>query len=87
MISYSQMRQIFKFRQVGKLQVERVNDEPAVNRNRDYHYPQHCHCDVVEENQVVDDGEEKKREESKADEDAEAPEPWNDSVFVFLSKI
>jgi hypothetical protein len=67
------MRQILQLCQIRKFQIERVNDKPAVNRHRDYHNPKHCHGDVVEENQVVDDGKEKECEESKADENAETP--------------
>lgn len=44
------MRQILEFRQVRKFQVERVDDEPSVNWNRNDDDPQHRHGDVVEEN-------------------------------------
>lgn len=80
------MRQIFKFCQVGEFKIQRVDDEPAINRNRDENYPQHCHGDVVEENQVVDNGEEQKREESESSEYSKAPQPWNNLRLVFLRK-
>lgn len=78
------MCQILQLREVRELQVERVHNEPAVEGNRDYHDPQHRHGDVVEENQVVDDGEEEKCEESESDENPERPKPRNDSRLIFL---
>lgn len=67
------MCQILKFRQVGKFQVERINDKPTVNRYRNDHNPEHCHHNVVEEYQVVNDGKEEKCKKSKADENSKAP--------------
>lgn len=52
------MCQILQFSQVRELQVERVHNEPAIKRDGDDDNPKHCHGDVVEENQIVDDGEE-----------------------------
>lgn len=56
--TYSQVCQVFQFGQVRELQVERVHNEPAINRDGNDDNPKHCHGDVVEENQIVDDGEE-----------------------------
>lgn len=78
------MCQVFQFGQVRELQVERVHNEPAINRDGNDDNPKHCHGDVVEENQIVDDGEEQEREESESGENSEAPQPRNNFRFVFL---
>lgn len=78
------MRQIFQLGQVWQLKIERVNDEPAVNRNRNQNNPKHRHGDVVEENQIVDDGEKEECKKSEAGEDSKAPQPRNNFILVFL---
>lgn len=78
------MRQVFELRQIGEFQEKWVDDEPTVDWEGDYHNPKHRHSDVVEENQIVDDGKEKECEESEAGEDAKAPKPWKDTVLILL---
>lgn len=80
------MCQIFELRQVRELEVERVHDEPSIKRHGGDDDPQHGHGDVVEENQVVHDGEEQERQEPESDEDSEAPQPRHNFRFVFLGK-
>lgn len=78
------MRQIFQLGQVGQLEIKRVNDEPAINRNRNKNNPKHRHGNVVEENQIVDDGEKEECKKSEAGEDSKAPQPGNNFILVFL---
>jgi hypothetical protein len=85
--SYSQVSQILELRQVRQFKIKRVHHEPSIDRDGNDYYPQHRHGDVVEENQIVDNGEEQKSEESESDENSVAPQPWNDFRFVFLWKI
>lgn len=80
------MGQIFELCQVREFKVERVNHEPAINRHRDENDPKHCHGDVIEENQVVDDGEEQKGKKSEASKDPKTPKPWDNPRLVFLRK-
>lgn len=80
------MCQILKLRQIRQLKIQRVYNKPAINRHRNENNPDHRHSDVVEENQIVDNGEEEECEESEADEHTEAPQPWNDFILIFLMK-
>jgi hypothetical protein len=67
------MCQILELREVRELQIQRIHDKPAINRDGNDDNPQNCHGDVVEENQIVDDGEEEECEESESRENAVAP--------------
>lgn len=81
------MSQVLELCQIGEFEVERVNNEPSIKREWDNYDPQHCHCNVVEENQIVDDSEEQERKKSEANENTEAPQPWNNSRLVFLEEL
>lgn len=78
------MRQILEFRQVREFEIQRIYDEPAINWDGNDHNPQHRHGYVVEENQIVDDGEEEECEESESSENTPAPQPWHDFRLIFL---
>lgn len=83
-IFYPQMRQVLEFRQIWEFKIKRVDDEPAVNGNRNNDNPQHRHDDVVKENQIVDNCKEQACQESECGEDSEAPQPRNNLRLVFL---
>lgn len=55
--TYTQMRQVLESRQVGELQEERIDDEPAPGACEDEEGPQKANGNVVKEDQIVYDRE------------------------------
>lgn len=80
------MRQILQLRQIRKLQIQTVDQQPPVSSNSTEQDPGERHDDVVGEDHVVHDRPEEKSEETETYEDAESVQPWDYLLFVFLSQ-
>jgi hypothetical protein len=85
-VSYPQLGQILQFRQVGQLQIQRVDDHPAINRTDYDETPHKGHQNVVGKDQVVDNRKEQEGQQSENRKHCESPQPWHNFVLVFLSQ-
>lgn len=63
--SHAKVSQILQFRQVGQLQVKRIDHEPAVYRQDTNDGPAEHHQDIIGEDQVVQDGKEQESDQSE----------------------
>lgn len=78
------MGQILEPGQIPQLDVQRVDDCPAVTIGAGEEYPQEAHQDVVGENHIVHDREKQERQQAEQGEDAECHQPRHDLLFVLL---
>lgn len=63
--SHAKVSQILQFRQVGQLQIQGVDHEPAVYRQDTNDRPAEHHQDIIGEDQVVQDGKEQEGDQSE----------------------
>lgn len=78
------MCQILEARQIGQLNVQRVDIEPRIWAHQNYENPNKHDEYVVGKNEVIDNWEEEEGKETQNQKGRKRPQPWQDFLFVFL---